>query len=174
MAAAASYHGRPATACHLDLIPYATTCKWTELTPKQRATLLDHAGDTLGELLRASPIRILVLNGMTVVDHLEKLSGVTFEEQEMKEWTLPRRSGDGVSGFAYRGTIHEIGGVNLLHPVHVVGYNHNIQSSFGVTTKVKLAIKRWIGREAKEVLGEGSGQTTCSEARCGTSLFPCT
>lgn len=171
--AAASYHDLPATACHLDLIPYATTCKWTELTVKQRGTLLDHVGDTLGELLRKSSIRLLVLNGMTVVRNLEKLAAVEFEQQEMKEWTLPRKAGDGVLGLAYRGTIDQIAGVRLTHPVRVLGYNHNIQSSFGVTTKVKVAIKRWIGREAKGVLGAGSGQGTCSKARCNASLFPC-
>jgi hypothetical protein len=172
-AATSSYLGAPPTACHLDLIPYATTCKWTELTIKQRSTLLDHAGDTLGQLLRASAIRVLVVNGMTVVRNLEKLSGVIFEETEMKDWTLPRRNSEGVIGLAYRGKIHEVAGVKLSDAVQVVGYNHNIQSSFGVTKSVKVAIRDWVSQEVLEVFGEGSGQGALSRARYGTSLFPC-
>jgi hypothetical protein len=170
--ASASYHARPATACHLDLIPYATTCKWTELTSKQRGTLLDKAGDALGALLRVSGIQLLVLNGMTVIRNLEQLAGVQFEEQRMKVWTLPRRSGRGVVGRAFCGTIHEVAGVRLSHTVRVLGYNHNVQSSFGVTNSVKMAITRWIGRKARELLYQSEGQTTWSAARRGTSFLP--
>lgn len=35
----ASYYGMFAGACHLDLIPYATRSKWTDLTPRQRSAL---------------------------------------------------------------------------------------------------------------------------------------
>lgn len=171
VAAASSYVGSPPTACHLDLIPYATTCKWTELTVKQRSILMDQAGDTLGHLLRASPIRVIVVNGMTVVRNLEKLSRITFEESEMKGWTLPRRNSDGVVGFAYHATIREVAGVNLARPVRVIGYNHNIQSSFGVTKNVKRAMRNWVSQQVSEVLGEGFRQGACSGARCGTSLL---
>ncbi|HXM01976.1 MAG TPA: hypothetical protein VN939_05205, partial [Chthoniobacterales bacterium] len=44
----ASFYGEKGTACHLDLIPYATSHKWTELTASQRSALLTVAGDTLG------------------------------------------------------------------------------------------------------------------------------
>lgn len=155
-AAASSYHGVRPTACHLDLIPYATKCKWTELTVKQRSTLLEHTADTLGHLLRASPIRVVVVNGMSVVRNLERLSGVTFEEIPMRNWTLPRQRSDGVMGFAYHGTIHEVAGVKLTGAVEVVGYNHNIQSSFGVTKAVKVAIRDWVSQQIREVLREGS------------------
>ena len=48
----ASYYDDTAAACHLDLIPYATSCKWTELTQRQRSLLVCEAGDTLALLLR--------------------------------------------------------------------------------------------------------------------------
>jgi hypothetical protein len=153
-----SYYGEGANACHLDLIPYATASKWTDLSQKQRTALLEFAGDTLGLLLRNSPIRMLILNGRSVATNLERIAGVTFERTEMKGWTLPRRSDAGVAGFAYSGAITQILGVELTGPVVVLGFNHNIQSSFGVTTKVKLAIKQWITQAAKGVLACGDAK----------------
>lgn len=147
-----SYYAERLKACHLDLIPFATACKWTELSPQQRCSLLDLASDTLGLLLRDSPVRLLILNGKTVVDNLQKITGVNFQKRTIPSWTLPRRSGIGVEGFAYRGTIREISGIRLKRDVLILGFNHNIQSSFGVTTQVRSAIQRWIARTANEVL----------------------
>jgi hypothetical protein len=147
----ASYYGDADHACHLDLIPYATACKWTELTAQQRSLLLDLVGDTLGLLLRDSPIRLLVLNGKTVIGNLEKVTGVRFDRKDVPDWTLPRKAGKGVIGTAYTGVIREIAGIRLNRDVAVLGYNHNIQSSFGVTSQVKASIRTWIARSAVEV-----------------------
>src|SRR5439155_3780377 len=67
----ATYYGRTPTACHLDLIPYATACKWTQLTHAQRSDLFAVAGDTLGLLLKNSPVELLVLNGNFVVEQFQ-------------------------------------------------------------------------------------------------------
>jgi len=147
-----SYYSDTMRACHLDLIPYATLCKWTELTRQQRAKLIDFSGDALGMLLQGSPVRCLILNGVTVIQNLERLTGITLKREVMSEWTLPRRSTGGVRGYSYQGVIQEIGGALLPHPVHVLGFNHNIQSSFGVTSKVKLAIQDWIAISVKEAV----------------------
>ena len=147
----ASYYNSSIKACHLDLIPYATACKWTELTTQQRALLLDLAGDTLGLLLKDSPVSLLILNGQTVIDNLQKITGVNFEKDTISDWTLPRKSGVGVKGFSYRGVIGEVAGVQLNRKVHVLGFNHNIQSSFGVTTKVKSEIRHWVTTSAEEI-----------------------
>lgn len=147
----ASYYDSSAKACHLDLIPYATACKWTELTPQQRSLLLTLAGDTLGLLLKDSPVQLLILNGKTVIENLQKIAGVNFEQETIPDWTLPRKSGMGVKGFAYRGIIKEVAGVFLNRQVHVLGFNHNIQSSFGVTTQVKAAIRNWVTKSAEEL-----------------------
>jgi hypothetical protein len=145
------YHDRE-KACHLDLIPYATACKWTDLSSKQRTALLALAGDTLGLLLKESPIRLLVLNGMTVVDSLQHIANVVLEREVIPDWTLPRKSGVGVKGIAYKGVIREIAGVRLKQKVYVLGFNHNIQSSFGVTSQVKSSIRNWIAGSARQVL----------------------
>ncbi len=142
-----SFYSAPFRACHLDLIPYATFNKWTDLTPVQRITLLSFAGDILALLLRDSPVRVLLLNGASVVDHFEKLTGLRLERREMKAWSLCRRSSRDVLGISYRGVLRSLCDVSLSREVLVLGYNHNIQSSFGVTTKVVDAIRRWVSTE---------------------------
>lgn len=139
-----SYYTNSSVACHLDLIPYATSCKWTDLTARQRTSLLNVSVDILGILLRDSPVGLLVLNGKTVVENLERLAAQEFQTIVMPSWTLPRRTGNGVTGYAYMGSLKELGGVSLKKEVFVLGYNHNLQSSFGVTTQVKNYIRQWI------------------------------
>ena len=146
-----SYYTRSSPACHLDLIPYATACKWTDLTSQQRTYLLNISADVLGIILRDSPVRLLVLNGKSVVHNLERLATIEFESLEMPDWTLPRHSGNGVAGYAYIGSLTELGNISLKKEVFVLGYNHNIQSSFGVTTKVKHAIGKWGDKDRDEV-----------------------
>jgi hypothetical protein len=143
----ASFYGHSNTACHLDLIHYATSTKWVDLTFRQRSTLLSVAGDVLALLLRDSEVRTLVLNGSSVVEHFETVSSVRLEQLEMPHWALPRRSKPDVVGISHRGIISSLCGVKLSHNILVLGYNHNIQSSFGVTTEVVSAICTWIAAE---------------------------
>jgi len=49
-----------------------------------------------------------------------------------------------VAGVAYRGSINNISGIELGRSIEVLGFNHNIQSSFGVTTQVRKSIQEWI------------------------------
>jgi hypothetical protein len=150
--AGVSYYGGSYRACHLDLIPYATRCKWTDLTIRQRSSLLAVGGDTLAVLLRDSAIRVLILNGQTVVAQLQKVANVEFQRTQMRQWTLPRKSGPGVVGIAFRGTLTQLSDIELERSIVVLGYNHNLQSSFGVTTSVKKAIANWVTREAGEAI----------------------
>jgi hypothetical protein len=114
--------------------------------------LLDFAGDTLGLLLRDSPINVLVLNGQTVVNTVEEVSGASLERKDMLDWTLPRKAGSGVRGVAYFGKVRRISGIELGREVTVLGFNHNIQSSFGVTREVKAHIRHWIADSIREVV----------------------
>ncbi len=147
----ASYYDNAAQACHLDLIPYATICKWTDLTKAQRSVLMVEAGDTLGLLIRESPIKVLVLNGNSVVANFEEISGVQLGKEVRLDWSLPRQSVPDVPGFSYKGTVQSISGIELDRELLVLGYNHNIQSSFGVTTHVMTSIRRWIAHATKEL-----------------------
>jgi hypothetical protein len=147
----ASFYDRGG-ACHLDLVPYATAQKWTDLRPSQRSNLLSVSGDTLGLLVRDSHVQVLLLNGATVVQHLQQLTTVSLKAEFVPEWTLPRRSGSGVLGYSYKGWVNTIAGVDLGRNVLVLGFNHNIQSSFGVTTGVRNAIRLWVAESSLEVL----------------------
>ena len=148
----ASYYNGSRSACHLDLIPYATEQKWAELAPQQRTCLLGVAGDTLGLLLRNSPVRLLILNGRSVVEQFQDIAAVRLDSEEQPTWLLPRQSGAGVMGIAYKGLVDTLSGVALEKPVQVLGFNHNLQSSFGVTNEVIYAIRDWITKESNEVL----------------------
>jgi hypothetical protein len=148
--AKASFYGTSGGACHLDLIPYATVEKWTELTTQQRSSLLAVAADTLGLLLKDSPVRILILNGQSVVEQFQAACGIRLDREQMLGWSLARRPKQDVIGLAYRGTVHSLSGIRLPHEILVLGYNHNLQSSFGVTNEVILAIRDWISTAAQE------------------------
>lgn len=148
----ASYYDPETHACHLDLVPYATAKKWTELSHKQKASLLELTGDTLGLLLLDSAIRLLILNGQTVVSNFEEIAGAQLDKKVMPDWTLPRRSGDGVKGYAYSGIVESVAGIPLNRPLIILGYNHNIQSSFGVTNQVKSSIREWISKNAGDTI----------------------
>lgn len=147
-----SYYTPLAPACHLDLIPYATACKWTDLGSLQRSRLLKETADTLGLLLSESNILLLVLNGSTVARTFEEISDISFTVREMQGWSLPRKSGGDVTGLSYKGIVRRVGGVAAGRDILVLGYNHNIQSSFGVTKKVQIEIQKWITREASKIL----------------------
>lgn len=60
------------------------------------------------------------------------------------EWILPRKVGGGVLGFAYEGSIRSLGNTDFDRTITVLGYNHNIQSSFGVTKEVQVSIRNWV------------------------------
>jgi hypothetical protein len=150
-ATGASYYDPASPACHLDLIPYATVRKWTDLTTRQRASLLRLAGDTLALILRRSAVRVLILNGQSVVSHFEEATGVTLARTEMAEWALARRSGAHVPGYAYQGCVDAVSGHQLPGTLRVLGFNHNLQSSFGVTSRVVEAVRTWVGHAAGEL-----------------------
>jgi hypothetical protein len=148
----ASYYNRFFHACHLDLIPYATKTKWGELTQRERNKLVQVAGGSLAILLRESPIRLLVLNGNSVVRGFQALGGATLIAQAMPNWRLPRKTGADVPGISFEGRIEHFAGRPLAHPIGVLGFNHNIQSSFGVTKEVTGEIQDWIGQRANKYL----------------------
>lgn len=144
MGANVSYYGMFSNACHLDLVPYATECKWVDLTSQQRNELLKSGGDALALVLQVSPIEMLVLNGQSVIENLQLVSGITFEKEAIPDWTLPRKDSSGVVGYAYTGKISQISGIDLGREISILGFSHNIQSSYGVTNQVKNSIQSWI------------------------------
>lgn len=139
-----SYYSSSNAACHFDLVPYATTQKWSELSLQQHSALLKVAGDTLGLIVRDSAVDLLILNGTSVVKRLEGLSGLQLSSEIKCSWSLPRRSTRDVRGVAFSGKVDTLAGVHLGREVKVLGFNHNLQGSFGVTTAVVDEIKDWL------------------------------
>ncbi|MGX4729639.1 hypothetical protein [Pseudomonas corrugata] len=139
-------------ACHLDLVPYATGIKWAFLKTWQRESLLTISASFLGQVLKYSHIKLLVLNGKTVVENFERASGISFRKEPMEAWCLPRKNGNHIGGFSYQGKISRMADIDIRRDVYILGYNHNIQSSYGVTSSVRTSIQEWISQQAKEIL----------------------
>ncbi|MDH1009613.1 hypothetical protein N5J43_18310 [Pseudomonas nicosulfuronedens] len=138
-------------ASHLDLIPFATSNKWAKLSTKQRQLLLQLSGNFLAKTIKHSEIKLLVLNGSTVVENFSTMTNVKFNKNPLEKWNLPRKNGKPILGISYQGEISKISGVDLERKVMVIGYNHNIQSSFGVTSEVRSEIQAWITEVAREL-----------------------
>lgn len=139
-----SYYFPYNNACHLDLIPYATSEKWSNLSNDSQQSILHLSGDFLGKLISHSNIKVLVLNGQTVVDNFELITKMKLLKKEKINWSLERKNSNNVMGYAYTGVLDCVNGVHLQNEIKVLGYNHNIQSSFGVSKKVQDSIRNWV------------------------------
>lgn len=136
-----SYYGKESNACHLDLVPFATYKKWSYLSGHQRDVLLKKISSSLGVIIKNSKIKLLLLNGRTVVEHLKLISNLEIFENEISSLNLKRKSGNNIKGFEYTGRLSNISGVDIGRDIYIYGFNHNIQSSFGVSNIVKEEIK---------------------------------
>lgn len=139
----ATYYGSGASACHIDVVPFATHAKWGEIPRATQADLLRMGLDSTALLLRDSPVQVLVLNDRSVANALNGRVDV-LEAHRIPGWDLPRANGPAVPGLAYTGTTTRLGTCDLGRRVQILGWNHNLQSSFGVTGAVKDEIARWL------------------------------
>lgn len=106
------------TACHLDLVQWATDPVWSKIADlRVRQALLDDGVPHLREHLRHGPVRVILLNGRTVVRQAERAGLVSMEVIGC----LPLGQ---TSCTLYEGAT---GGVRF------VGWSANLQGSFGVT-----------------------------------------
>ena len=96
------------SACHLDLIPYATKRKWSDLNKDDQKKLLLIGGNFLAKLLNESSIELLVLNGNRVVESFGKLSKNEICYKEEPEWKLSGKKGRDRSGFHTRGKLKKL------------------------------------------------------------------
>ncbi len=123
------------SACHLDLVALATRNKWAAVDTRTRQNLINNGKSVLAQIIRDSSVTTLILNGRSVVTEFESFASVALIAEPIDSWTLPRKNG-GVNGYLFTGTISTLGGIDLGREVSVYGYNHNLQSSFGVTSEV--------------------------------------
>jgi hypothetical protein len=113
-----------------------------------RRAISELSVDIFGRLLADAAVETIVLNGQSVVGMFEVMGAITLARTERTDWDLRRQTANRVPGIAYSGTVETFFGYELMRPVNVLGYNHNLQSSFGVTNAVKHSIGEWIAEES--------------------------
>jgi hypothetical protein len=132
-------------ACHLDLVPFATFQKWVALPTRHRRRLLELGSQSLIEVLINSPVEVLILNGRTVAEYFQSLSNQLLSVTKMPRWNL-RRSDGCVDGFAFFLRTTTLANRPLGRTLTVIGFNHNIQSSYGVSNRVVSEIREWAAK----------------------------
>ena len=119
----ASYYNR--TACHLDLVQWATDPTWSKLQGNYKERLIEADLSFLRRQLSSESLRLLLLNGNGVVNACRELLGYRLTETAVPgkpAWRL------------FVGTTAE--------GLKVIGWNKNLQGSFGVSNDdiVSLAV----------------------------------
>ncbi len=148
----ASYYTRNGlSACHLDLVPFATINKWSSTHSSIRSRLLKNSKEAFASTVATSNLKVLILNGTSVINTFVELSGLALHRTQADGWKLRRGPSKAVNGWAYEGTISEIGGLDLGREIRIFGYNHNIQSSFGVTREARVSISDWLSEKCDYV-----------------------
>jgi hypothetical protein len=120
------------TACHLDLVQWATDPVWRGLGGKEKQIALDADKQFLLRQLQEEPVQILLLNGRTVVDTYVATVGSLAELDEPV-------AVDGVSTVIFKGE---------TKGVIVVGWSANLQSSRGLTGAFRQALSARVRQEA--------------------------
>ena len=135
----ASYYN--GTACHLDLVQWATNPVWGEVAdPKVRRALIEDGLPHLRAQLAASPqIRFVLCNGRQVIDQV-LAAGLAelHEEGVIRNGPVTCRpyAGAGIGGGRARW----------------LGWSANLQSGRGVSASLKHDLADWLGQQAR---GEG-------------------
>ena len=140
----ASYYQARVTACHLHLVPFVTARSWGKLGARRRSVLLEATGDVFGQLLRDSSIRIVLINGRGAVDLFQRTVGIELRRQRLEAWDQYRMGMVHARGLAFWGRIDKVSGVDLGTEVLAVGFNYNLQTSFGLHGDLTAKIAGWI------------------------------
>jgi hypothetical protein len=121
----ASYYN--GTACHLDLVQWATDPTWGNLKPASlRKQLLTEDAPFLIDQLKHNGIRLLLLNGMGVLKQLCRV--LDFKLFEV----------DAINGLCHQDTRLFTG--KIYNRIQVIAWSTNIQSSFGVTNELRIEL----------------------------------
>jgi hypothetical protein len=112
----ASYYN--GSACHLDLVQWATDPVWGDLPEIEKTKLIDSDLPFLAQQLSQENFRLLLLNGTGIVKAYEKHLGGKLTE----------------SPFSDLGRLKLFTGSNA-RGLKVVGWNINLQTSYGVSNK---------------------------------------
>jgi hypothetical protein len=132
------------SACHLDLVQWATDPVWGKLEPRDRMRLLDADREFFVAQLENEQIERLLLNGRAVVETCSKALNWTLEV--VGTTTFGRSRCELFSG--------------AIGSVSVAGWSVNLQSSFGVTKALRASIRDWVASALPEAV---DGMSGCGE-----------
>ena len=128
----ASYY--TGSACHLDLVQWATDPTWRKLADRTREQLLAEGLPHLRALLSFGKTGLVLLNGRQVLDHVESVELVTLSDCGTMPMSHTRCS-------LY---------VGERDGVRYVGWSTNLQSSHGVTNEFKSRLAAWVASVARQ------------------------
>ncbi len=125
------------SACHLDLVQWATDPTWGQLpTRAVRRELLDADAEFLSKQLSNENIRLLLVNGARVSHELTRSLGVEWTEQ------VP------IEGYGRYATRVHTGSLGC--GTQVIAWSTNLQSSFGVSNALKSELADRVATHAAE------------------------
>ena len=114
------------SACHLDLVQWATDPVWSKIPDKStRDRMLKEDSAFLDHQLNAGSFKVLLLNGSGVVRPFERMTGVSL------------RDAGSVRGSSQKSRML-VGRLPL--GTRVIAWSVNIQSSFGICNSLRAAI----------------------------------
>lgn len=120
------------TACHLDLVQWATDPVWSHIPDRQvRQALLDDGVGHLAEQLRRENIRLVLLNGREVINQVQRT-----RVAELAAVDSLTRGATSCTLYAGEGA-----GARFL------GWSTNLQGSFGVSREFKAALSVWLAEQ---------------------------
>jgi hypothetical protein len=128
----ASYYD--ANACHLNLVQWATAPAWGKLAPGVRQSLLEEGLPHFRSQLQFGNLRLVVLNGREVLDHVTRIRLARLEARGTLEVNA-HLSCSLCSG-------HGQG-------VRFVGWSTNLQSSRGVSREFRDRLAHWLSGAAE-------------------------
>lgn len=146
-----SYYFPSENLIHLDVVPVATKHKWSQLNKQVKNEFIENYGGILGQVVKSSKLKCIILNGRSVVSFMQELTNSELVEEYKPEWDLKRGKDGKVRGYSYQGKITRIGDVALPQPIKLLGYNHNLQSSFGVSKIVLDSVGNWVNKEIHKI-----------------------
>ena len=112
-------------ACHLDLVQWATNPTWNHLSSDARRALLATDQEFFLDQLRRESIQLLLLNGSGVIRQVQDTLVPLLQQETVRvsvRSVTTRFSAGAIEG------------------VPVVAWSTNLQSSFGVTNKLRAKI----------------------------------
>lgn len=121
----ASYYD--GSACHLDLVQWATARKWGKLTLSEQYNLLEGGRAFLEQQLLQEHLKLLLLNGKLVLEEYRK-----HFHKGLVEVTVPNRMQRGLELTKGRGNIRLYSG-RATNGIVVIGWDKALKDSYGVS-----------------------------------------